>query len=272
MLLRDPIADDHGCQRRGHNDMGNSMARMGGDHAAYRKGILPRRSTPDGHHSPNHDALPIRLPADLENLQSRNLLLPSGTSTEPEHGRGMDGSALQGGRLMGMKPVVTCQVVGVDLVMKAMHDLGDRKTKNALRAGFKKAARRFREVARSKLVPGHGYETGLLKKSLDFKVYTSPNGSVGAVIGPGKAFKKGVVKGKRGKLRVMRKKEIAAGIKETEMRTPINYAHLVEYGHKMRSGGTVEPRPFLRPAFEATKGEAITIVETELRNALIKNG
>jgi hypothetical protein len=36
--------------------------------------------------------------------------------------------------------------------------------------------------------------------------------------------------------------------------------------------GSVAPKPFLRPAFEATKAEASAIVEAEVRAAMEKHG
>lgn len=68
-------------------------------------------------------------------------------------------------------------------------------------------------------------------------------------------------------------------------REPANYAHLIEYGHLLVTGGTVnrkdqfaaptakntgtaiamvEPKPFLRPAWEATKASVLNILGVEM--------
>lgn len=84
-------------------------------------------------------------------------------------------------------------------------------------------------------------ETGLLKKSLGRRTKTYRNsGTAVAVVGPREGFKKEVtVNGK------------------TEVRNPVKYAHLVEYGTIQTAA-----HPFLRSAWEGTKAVA--------RSAMVK--
>jgi len=44
----------------------------------------------------------------------------------------------------------------------------------------------------------------------------------------------------------------------------IRHGHLVEFGHQVPGGGSVGPRPFLRPALESNKGEVISIFKSTL--------
>jgi hypothetical protein len=110
-------------------------------------------------------------------------------------------------------------------------------------------------------------ETGGLRRSIGFavRVYRRGGRSVYGIVGPRRGF----------------------GVNGTE---PANYAHLVEYGHAIAVGGrltrgrriqlgvlagTVAARPFLRPAWDATKGQVLKTLETVLRQrvdaAVVKN-
>ena len=56
-------------------------------------------------------------------------------------------------------------------------------------------------------------------------------------------------------------------------RRPAKYAHLVEYGHQMvtpggKRVGFVGPRPFMRTAFESTKGESRKVYAKEIGGAI----
>lgn len=53
-------------------------------------------------------------------------------------------------------------------------------------------------------------------------------------------------------------------------RVPANYGHLVEFGHVDRAGGFVSPKPFMRPAMESTKAEALRIYQRELAKGMEK--
>jgi HK97 gp10 family phage protein len=83
-------------------------------------------------------------------------------------------------------------------------------------------------------------ESGLLKKSLGKKIktYAARNRVVG-IAGPRKETV-GEYKGK--------------------LRRPVRYAHLVEMRHQ----------PFMRPAFDQTKGEMITIMKSELAEGVVR--
>lgn len=44
----------------------------------------------------------------------------------------------------------------------------------------------------------------------------------------------------------------------------------IEYGHIARGGGFVPPNPYLRPAFDSKKGEAISIMTREIRDGVVR--
>ena len=91
-------------------------------------------------------------------------------------------------------------------------------------------------------------ESGLLRRSLKKKVITNTKtDAVTVMIGADKSVT-GTYKGKT--------------------RKPSRYLHLVELGR----GGPhpAAPRPFLRPAYESTKNEAVEIYKKELKGAIEK--
>ena len=72
-------------------------------------------------------------------------------------------------------------------------------------------------------------DTGNLKASIGFRVKAYKNGKILGYIGPRNGFK---VVDRQGRTRIATK-----------------YAHLVEFGHAKKGGGTVAAKPFMRPAF-----------------------
>ncbi len=92
-------------------------------------------------------------------------------------------------------------------------------------------------------------ETGLLKKSIGKKVaVVRRTGDIWGGVGIRKGFKQEVtVDGK------------------TEMRNPINYAHLVEFGTKNQPA-----KPFLRPALDEKRPEAMRILARVVKERLHK--
>ncbi len=85
---------------------------------------------------------------------------------------------------------------------------------------------------------------GLLKKSIGKKVKAYPGGVWGGV-GPRTGFR--------------------AVDEDGKTVDPIKYAHLVEFGTSKTS-----PKPFLRPAFDATRSVAMRILRTGMAKNLIK--
>lgn len=116
-------------------------------------------------------------------------------------------------------------------------------------------------------------DTGVLRRSLTSKISTYPSGVSSGVVGPRKQTREAFSRSK----------------KKTVKRNPNNYAHLVEFGHRIAldraggrsrkdyalrritgkqkgrlaagksdamSGGYVAARPFLGPAFEQSKDPA----------------
>lgn len=51
---------------------------------------------------------------------------------------------------------------------------------------------------------------------------------------------------------------------------PSTIAHLIEFGHKNRDGSFTAPQPFMRPAFNSKKGEALKIFKKIAREKLEK--
>lgn len=149
-------------------------------------------------------------------------------------------------------------VTGQEAIARALDSLPPKLQKRALRRGVTKMARRIRGRARELVA----VETGALKKALAFRVYRLKRGDgYGAVIGPvrdapGKPprYRRGVVRGKKG-LRLARKGEQA-----TSYRNPVNYAHLVELGHR-----SAPAKPFLRPALDQTRSEGPLILAAACR-------
>lgn len=91
-------------------------------------------------------------------------------------------------------------------------------------------------------------DTGLLAKAIGrkIKVYRQSGVAVG-VVGARKGFVRYVI-GKNGRARKM---------------DPIKYQHLVEYGTRR-----TRAKPFLRPAWDATKGEAAAAIAGSLREGI----
>lgn len=163
-----------------------------------------------------------------------------------------------------------------------------------LAAGMESATGKIRDDAKSRLKPGSGIDTGALKKSLANKTVQYADGAVVVgIIGPSTgAFSTGA-----DGTRKIRKNAGESGF-EYRKRTkgenrPSKYAHLVEFGHRSVHGGGsplegrsdtgkgvwnsinegkslrkrtisatsyIQPKPFLRPAFDA----GISTLETTL--------
>jgi hypothetical protein len=200
------------------------------------------------------------------------------------------------------RATLSAQVIGCEELLGAINALGGPLVRKFLRSGMRKAGSYLARLVKAQLRMVGAVETGTLLKSIGFKVYTR-RGRVGAVIGARRdaaekppKYARSIVRGGTGRLRAATKRErigIAAGrMKAVQTRVPANYAHLVEYGHRIVHGGKmprnvgasfhamitgrktgtvsgqVAAKPFMRPAFEQGKAEAMRIVQAELSRGL----
>ena len=157
---------------------------------------------------------------------------------------------------------VTSTVTGARQARVNVAELTDKLARGAMRFGLTKATRVVTAKVKSLAPVG---ATGLLKKSIRNKVKTNvKKQSVVAFVGPSNNVSGQVDRFGNGNIETVR---------------PVKYAHLVEFGTVSRGvygrkGVTVSPgnppHPFMRPAFEATKGEAVTIYKNELRTGIAK--
>lgn len=130
--------------------------------------------------------------------------------------------------------------------------LEDRIGRGAMRGAMTKAARIVAAAARRNAPVGR---TGALKKSIRAKVVTNT--------------KKNEVVARVGPSRKAQGKDPKTGL----VTRPARYAHLVEFGTASRGvygekGKTVTPgsppKPFLRPAYESTRRQAVEVYKTNL--------
>ncbi len=157
---------------------------------------------------------------------------------------------------------ITTKVTGAQQARANAAELSDKIARGAMRIGITKAARIMAAKARSLAPVG---ATGLLKKSIRQKVVTkAKKQSVSGFIGPSNKVSGQVDRFGNGNIETVR---------------PVKYAHLVEFGTGSRGvygqkGKTVTPgnapQPFMRPAFEATKNEALTIYKKEVAEGIPK--
>jgi hypothetical protein len=68
-----------------------------------------------------------------------------------------------------------------------------------------------------------------------------------------------------GRLRNSLTSEVSESEKAVYVGTNVEYAPFVEYGHRTRSGKTVEGKPFLKPAIESHLDEYKHVLESELK-------
>lgn len=68
-----------------------------------------------------------------------------------------------------------------------------------------------------------------------------------------------------GRLRNSLTHEVSMNEKAVYVGSNVEYAPFVEYGHRTRSGKTVEGKPFLKPAIESHLDEYKHILESELK-------
>ena len=126
--------------------------------------------------------------------------------------------------------MIRLTIDGVDDLEKALRAVGKKAAREAALVAVQHAAQPIVEAARS-LAPR---ETGALSESIGFRTSAYRRGEkVIAAIGARSKY--------RG----------------ADMRLPAAYAHLVEFGHAKKGGGTVAAKPFMRPAIAQAAGEAM---------------
>lgn len=132
---------------------------------------------------------------------------------------------------------------GLQEVLANLDGVAKKVRKKAVRTGVAKAGRLLARAAKANSPQGG---TGQLKRSIGSKVKTYPSGVVVAIVGPRKGFAVVDAKGKK--------------------HDPANIAHLVEFGH---AGPHPAPaHPFLRPAFDTSKGACLQAIADEIAAVL----
>ena len=247
--------------------------------------------------------------------------MPFRTSTPRPNRQQSPGSARVRGP--GLKTAV--RIDGLENVMAMLAGLRLSTQRKYMRTAVTKAARVVAKAARQFAAK----ETGALRKSLWYRVYTSKDKTrVGAVVGARRAEKREKVFSRKTGHRTWSKYKTKFGesLKGAQIgRDPANYAHLIEYGHKIVIGGTtsrngggaagvsrrgrlaawaqykgrtsfqrkmrkwgvtfarfigirgagkvvgvVKARPFMRPAYEATRAQVNAILKRELEAGVQK--
>ncbi len=182
---------------------------------------------------------------------------------------------------------VTARITGLDAAIEALRSLDRVIARKAVKDGVGDWAKATLAIAKENLKANRSIDTRTLLKSLGWKVktYTSKkDGSkvVFGVIGPRRD--------RKGKPAKFRRVVVRRGSKKQSQAWPENYARLVEYGtdpHAIGSGDTLgkakskkkrrqtgrlhpggAPKPFLRPAADATKGLAAGMVARRIDTAI----
>lgn len=125
-------------------------------------------------------------------------------------------------------------------------------------------------AARANLKPGHGLDTGLLKKSMGIKTKRLRFASF-TVVGPRVGFKATVGSEMKNKATRSSDGKLQSGGSRTLTKTidPVRYAHLVEFGHTY-NGIHVAPMPFMRPAFDQNVPRVLLSLREALASGVIR--
>jgi HK97 gp10 family phage protein len=142
-----------------------------------------------------------------------------------------------------MPEMMSIKVEGLKELEKKMISLGPKISLKALRSSLAAGAKVIKQDAMAR-VP---VKTGTLRKSLYIKRLTKPNPYAERYI-------LGARHGKK-----MQKRNLDA-----------YYWSWIEFGHKDRSGKAVDPRPFIRPAFESRKIQAMDTIKQVLKTKIEK--
>lgn len=143
----------------------------------------------------------------------------------------------------------TIALVGDKELQKTLLKLTDAAARQVMRPAVGAGLKPIREAARQNAAPGAALSpeaSGLLRKSIFMTAKSKKDNVVGKVF-------------------VTRKIE---GVVDGKKHVPGNIAHLVEFGH----GGKMPAaaHPFMRPAMDTKKGEAMKLVENKARELLPK--
>ena len=149
--------------------------------------------------------------------------------------------------------VITAKFTGGDVLAKALRTLPVKVEKQIIREATRAAAEPVLHAAQAKAP----VETGLLKSTL--RITTSTSSRKGTFKARIQAGGKGAEEGK-------------------DYTGEAFYAPMIEYGHfagHRRLGGArewVEPKPFMRPAFDENVEKAIDIMIAKVRAGLEREG
>ena len=143
----------------------------------------------------------------------------------------------------------TIALVGDRELQQTLLKLTDAAARQVMRPAVGAGLKPIREAARQNAAPGAALSpeaSGLLRKSIFMTAKSKKDNVVGKVF-------------------VTRKIE---GVVDGKKHVPGNIAHLVEFGH---GGPHAAPaHPFMRPAMDTKKGEAMKLVENKAREMLPK--
>jgi HK97 gp10 family phage protein len=143
-------------------------------------------------------------------------------------------------------PKAGMTLLGAKELERTFRTLGERVQRKVTRQAVNAAATPVVKAAKAKAPQ----ESGTLKKSLGKKVRTyKQTGTVTAIVGP---------------------RTDVEGEHDGKVRKPKFYAHLVEGGHIDESGNHVPAKPFLRPAFDETQGQALGVMADKLAAGVVK--
>lgn len=148
-------------------------------------------------------------------------------------------------------------VEGLPELFKQLEGLKKGTRRAVVRKAFRKLGAPMRKHMRSLLVPGHGYEFGVLKKSIAIKIGAvkfQPDNQY-LIVGPKTKAGRKIGTHTRGK---------RAG--KDKMRVPTKIAHLVEFGHGGPHAAT--PKPFIRPTMDAYRAKALALIQEGMREAI----
>lgn len=148
--------------------------------------------------------------------------------------------------------MIRFQITGGTEIAKALQGLGAKVAKEVAIMAVEEAVQPIVEMARDTAPTG---KTGELKRSIGFVVrqYRRGQKTIG-IVGARYGF----------------------GVEDSSLKTgatePANYAHLVEYGHAVDGDATawVEAKPFLRPAWDARQGAAMSKLNEVLGQGIAK--
>ncbi len=180
-------------------------------------------------------------------------------------------------------PKLSFTITGLDALIRAVGDLEPKVLRPAVRKGIDDATKLILWSARANLKANGSVDTRTLYESLGRRVVTSRDGkAVVGIVGPRvdsppRTTKAGrAVKGKAFNRTVTRR-----GAKKSRLAVPAWYIRFVEFGtaphgvkRSLRPGGKLHPggrpRPFLRPAYEANRAVALSLIRKRIAEAIRK--